>query len=387
MKKTKRINVVYDPLHMSVSLVCRGGSLTQVHNAEENEYVPDRELTPLVLVPEVYITDPNGIITNGKVTLSGVMWYAMPKEAYGQIQNLSYLSAELSQYLISSVTEGYTVNADGSLTVECNIEYQHPVVLLLTANFGDPRSGNVLRVQASTVLSTTSLAVAASLTLDKPASFTFDPLADSGLRTIRAALRFGGKDPDPDYCSTAYWWYKVIDGQESLVDPEDDLFYVSGQNTANLVVDPRYVDDRIHLVCKAEYALNDDELPSEPTTGCLSAETTLLRHYADYEMEHVVYGGVQVAAGTRMVKNECYVTVGKKVLSSASQFFCVKWTITKAVTGAEPILLGYGDSIMIDAKEFENGADLTVEIEELRPLKAMAVGDDVLCIDGKVLTL
>lgn len=387
MKKTKRINVLYDPLHMSVSLVCRGGSLTQVHNSEENEYIPDRELTPLVLVPEVFITDPNGIISDGRAILSGVMWYAMPEEAYKQNGDMSYLSAELSQYLISPATEGYTVNADGSLTVERNIEYQHPVVLLLTANFGDPRSGNVLRVQASTVLSTTSLAVAASLTLDKPASFQFNPITDSGVRTVRASLRFGGKDPDPNYCRIAYWWYKSIKGQESPIDPEDDLFYVSGQYTDSLVVDPRYVDDRVGLICKAEYAMNDEQLPSVPTAGCLKAETLLLRRYPDYEMDHVVYGGVQVAAGTRMVKNECYVTVGRDVLPSASQFFCVKWTITKAVKDAEPILLGYGDSILVDAQEFADGADLTVEIEEFSPMKAMAIEGNVLCVNGSVLTL
>lgn len=387
MKKTKRINILYDPLHMSVSLVCRGGSLTQVHNAEENEYIPDRELTPLVLVPEVYITDPNGIISNGKVALSGVMWYALPKDVADQVQNLSYLSSELSQYLISPATDGYTVNSDGSLTVESNIEYLHPVVLVFTANYGDTRSGNVLRVQASTVLSTTSLAVAAKLTLDKPASFTFDPLSDSGVRTIRATLQLGGKAPDPDCCSVGYWWYKVIGGQESLVDPEDDLFYVSGQNTAALVVDPRYVDDRVRLVCKAEYVVGDDELPSQPTTSCLMAETTLLRHYADYELEQVVYGGEQVAVGTGVVKNECYVKVGRKVLPSASQFFSVKWTITKAVTGAEPVVLGYGDSVLVNAKEFEDGADVTVEIEEFEPLKAMAIDGDVLCLNGDIITL
>lgn len=387
MKKTKRINIVYDPLHMSISLVCRGGSLTQVHNAEENEYVPDRSLTPLVLMPEAFINDPNGIVADGRVALSGVMWYALPMDVAEQIQDLSYLSAELSQYLITPATEGYTVNADGSLTVERNIEYLHPIVLLLTASYSDPRSGNVLRVQASALLSTTSLAVASKLTLDKPASFTFDPLADSGVRTIRASLRLGGKEPDLQSCSVAYWWYKVIGGQESLVDPEEDLFYVSGQNTAALVVDPRYVDDRVRLVCKAEYALSGEQLPQAPTANCLMAETTLLRHYADYDFEHVVYGGVQVSAGTRKVKNECYVTVGKNVLPSASQFFSVKWTITKAVTGAEPMVLGYGDSIMVDAKEFEDGADVMVEVKEFEPLKAMAIDDDVLCINGEVLTL
>lgn len=387
MRKTKRLDIIYNPLNLSKSLVPRGGNLTQVHDAEANRYIPNRSLVPLTLVPEVYINDPDNILDNSRVALSGVLWYAIPKEMAEQVQDLSYLAEELSQYLITQATAGYSINADGSLVVSRNTEYLHPVVLLYTANYVDPRSGRILRVSDSVTLSTTSIAVAATLTLDKPVSFTFDPLADSGLRTITALLKFGGKDPDPQHCSVGYWWYKVIGGQESLVDPEEDLFYEGGQNTAALVVDPRYIDGRVRFVCKAEYALSGEQLPISPTEACLTAETTLVREYGQYDFEHVVYGGVQVATGTRVVKNECVVTVGRKVLPSASAFFSVIWSITKAVRDAVEVVLGYGDSIMIDAKDLEDGAFVSVDLEEFEPLKAMAIDEDVLCIDGDVLTL
>lgn len=387
MRKTKKLGIVYDPLNLSKSIVPRGGGYTQVHNAEANKYIPNRALVPLTLMPEVYINDPDNILDNGRITLTGVLWYALPKEVAAQVQDLSYLTEELSQYLITQATPGYSINADGSLVVSRNTEYLHPVVMLYTANYVDPRSGDILRVSDSVTLSTTSIAVAATLTLDKPVAFTFDPLADSGLRTITASLKFGGKDPDPQHCSVAYWWYKVIDGQESLVDPEEDLFYESGQNTAALVVDPRYIDGRVRFVCKAEYALTGEQLPQAPTAGCLTAETTLIREYAQYDFEHVVYGGVQVAAGTRIVKNECVITVGRKVLPSASEFFSVIWSITKAVRDAVEVVIGYGDSVMINAKELEDGAFVSVDVNEFEPLKAMSIDGDVLCIDGDVLTL
>lgn len=387
MKKTKRLGLIYDPLHISTALVCKGGSLTQVHNAEEDEYVPDREITPLELTPEVFINDPNGVLENGQVELSGIMWYAIPKDVADQLGNLSYLSDEISRYLITGATEGFAVAEDGTLTVSRNVEYLDPIVLVFTASYLDMRSGNVIRLQASSTLTTTSVAVAAVLSLDKPSSFLFNPMADTGLRTIKAALLLGGKAPDTDNCSTRFWWYKVVNGSESLVDPNNDLFYESGQNTDSLVIDPRYVDGSLHLRCKAEYAVGDDSLPSSPTASCLTAETTVVRRYPDYTMDHIVHGGVEVPAGATVVKNECVVTVGRTVLASASEWFSVKWTIKRAVTGAEEITLGYGDSIMIDASEFEDGADVGLEIEEREPLRALAVNGVALSINGKVITL
>lgn len=204
MKKTKRLGLIYDPLHISTALVCKGGSLTQVHNAEEDEYVPDREITPLELTPEVFINDPNGVLENGQVELSGIMWYAIPKDVADQLGNLSYLSDEISRYLITGATEGFAVAEDGTLTVSRNVEYLDPIVLVFTASYLDIRSGNVIRLQASSTLTTTSVAVAAVLSLDKPSSFLFNPMADTGLRTIKAALLLGGKAPDTDNCSTRF---------------------------------------------------------------------------------------------------------------------------------------------------------------------------------------
>ena len=387
MRKTKRRGVIYDPLNISTSLTCRGGSLTQVHNAESDELVPDRALTPLVLHPEVYINDPNGIIPDGIASLSGILWYALPQDVASNVTEKDFLTGELSKYLISAASEGFSIANDGTLTVSRNIHYLEPVVLIFTATIGDTRSGNIIRVQATATLSTTSIAVAASLQLDKPASFMFNPISDTGVRTISAFLSLGGQTPDPDICRVAYWWYKLVGGIESIIEPEDDLFYESGQGTSTLVIDPRYVDGSIRIICKATYVTEDEPLPDAPPDDCLKAETTVIRRYPDYDFDHYIHGGVEIPSGATVVKNECVITVGRQVLDSASAWFSVKWSIKRAVTSAEWITLGYGDSIFIDASEFTDGADVELEIEEIQPLKALANGDEILCINGQVLTL
>lgn len=387
MKKTKRIGIVYDPLNISTTMVVRGGSLTQTHCAETGEYIPDRSITPLVIRPEVYVNDPNGIMANGKVALTGILWYEIPQDMVGQITGSSYLTGELSRYLITNQTDGYSVAQDGTLTVTKNIPYLEPKVLVFTASYPDTRSGKILRIQATATLSTLSLTEAASLTLDKPASFVFNPISDSGVRSIKATFLLGGKAPNASRCKLAYWWYKTTDGAETLVDPEEDLFYVSGQGTDTLTIDPRYVDGQIKLACKVEYALPGDELPAEPTSDCLVDETTVVRRYPEYDFEHYVHGGVEVSPGAVSVKNECVITSGRQVIENPSRFFSIRWSIRRAVYDAEWMVLGYGDSIMIPAEEFANASDVALEVDEFGPLGAMSDGDAVICDNGDIITL
>lgn len=388
MKKIKRLNVIYTPLNVSVSLLVKGGSLTQTHCAETDEFIPDRGLTPLVLSPEVVIQDPDGILPGGVAALTGVCWYALPEDIAASIPSGSYIGAELSQYLISAATNGYSIEADGSLRVESNIRYPSRVVLVFTANIPDNRSGKLIKVQDSVLLSTTSIAVPAALTLDKPAFWRFNPIEDHGIRTIKAALKLGGVTPDPAKVRTAFWWYLASGNAEVLINGNDHLFYESGQNRESLVIDPEYLDEA-RIICKAEYALDGEMLPASPSADCLTAETVVKRHYPAYDFENYIHGGVEVSPTASHVKNECVVTVGQKVLASPSRYFTVVWSIKDAVYGAEWRILGYGDSILIPTSEIEQGADIGLELVEFEPLGALVDdNDDVLTDDdGSILTI
>lgn len=387
MRKTKRIGIIYDPLNLSTTMVVRGGSLTQTHSAETGEYIPDRSLTPLVIRPEVYVNDPNGVIETGKIELTGILWYEIPQDMLGQIKDDSYITGELSRFLITGQTSGYSVAQDGTLTVSKNIDYLEPKVLVFTASYPDTRSGKVLRIQATATLSAVSLMEAASLSLDKPASFVFNPITDAGVRTIKATFLLGGKAPDSKRCKVAYWWYKTIDGKETIIDPEEDLFYEKGQSTDTLTIDPRYVDGQVKISCKVEYALAGETLPTSPTNDCLKDETTVVRRYPDYDFEHFVHGGVEVSPNAEAVKNECVITVWRTVIENPSRFFSIKWSIRRAVYEAEWADLGYGESIMIPAEEFANASDVALEVDEIEPLGAFADGDTAICDNDEIITL
>lgn len=387
-KKIKRIGIVYDPLNISVSLLVQGGSLTQTHSAELSEFIPDREITPLVIVPDAFVQDPNGVIPDGQMKFSSVSWYALPQDVAEQVSQGAILTDELSQYLITAATAGYSVSEDGTLVVSKNVNYLEPEMLIFIGNYLDGRTGKVLRVQANAVLSTTSVAVVSTLSLDKPASFVFNPVVDSGTRSIQASVAIGGQNPESLGISVAYWWYKVVSGVESLI-TDDDLFYESGQNTSRLVIDPEYVDGIVSIICKAEFALPGSSLPSAPTSGCLTARTAVLRRYPAYEFEHIVHGGVEVPSGATMVKNECVVTVGRQVLDSPLDYFNIVWYIKRAVYDADFTVIGYGESISIDASEFAYGADVALDVIPFEPLGAMTDDDDNIITDddNNIITL
>lgn len=388
MKKIKRLNVIHTPLNVSVSLTQSGGALTQTHCAETGEYVPDRSLTPLVISPAVRTQDPEGVMADGDAQLVGVAWYALPVDVAAAVPDGSYIGKELSKYRITSATDGYSVDAkSGALTVSRNVPYLSPVVLVFTAGIPDTRSGSIVRVQDSVTLSTSSVAVAASLTLDKPSSWNYDPVSDSGVRTVKASLLLGGMEPDASKVTVKYWWYRVSGDTETLVS-EDDLFYESGQDTDTLVIDPSYLDCET-LRCKADYSVDGETLGDTPSDGCLTAETTVTRRYPPYEFENYVHGGVEVSPSAAEVKNECVVTVGQRVLESPSEHFSVEWSVKKPVNGAEWIVLGYGDSIMVARNDIEGGADIGLEVSELEPLGAMTddSGDILTDEEGNTLTL
>lgn len=381
MKKIKRLNVIYTPLNVSVSLVQDGGGLTQTHCAETGEYIPDRSLTPLVITPVVRVQDPDGIIDDGAATLTGVAWYALPEDIAKAVPAGTYIGTELSQYLVTDATDGFLVDRDGSIRVEKNIPYLSPVVLVFTGNIPDVRSGKLVKVQDSVLLSTSSIAVPASLTLDKPASWSFNPIEDSGLRSIKASLMLGGLAPDPSKVKTRFWWYRASGNTEVLIDEDEDYFYESGQGTDTLVIDPEYLESE-RIICKAVYVIGSGSLPATPGQDFLSAETVVSRRYPAYDFENYVHGGVEVAPNAGHVKNECVVTIGQQVLENPSRYFTVVWSIKDPVYGAEWRILGYGDSIMIPAGEIEGGADIGLELEEFDPFGAMSDnGTDVLTDD------
>jgi len=373
MKKIKKLNIQYDPLHEAFSLVVKGGSLLQVHSAETDTYIPDRQITPLVIEPAFYIQDNNGVIESGhhESSLADIRWYE---------------NSEAPGNLIISGQNGYEIGANGALIVSRNVPYKSPLTLIFTANYLDPRTSNVLRIHESKMLSTTSLLeMPVTLELDKPGSWNFDPLTESGLRTITATLRLAGKEVGAGH--RAFWWYVVENKAERLIDPETDLFYESGQNTPTITIDPRYIDGNVLIRCKSEYIAPGAPVPAQPTVKCQIKETTVNRCYSEWDYDYFVNGSSQVSPQALEIKSEGIVTAKGITVDNPTDKFDLKWSLKSQVFQANWRIVGYGAETFIPRNDYRNGAHLAFEVDEKKALGPVAIGSDILTINNEILTL
>jgi hypothetical protein len=375
MKKIKRLNVAYAPLNTSFSIGVMAGSLLQSHNAMTDEYLPDRSLVPLTLAPQLYIVDATGMMQGGDKTgeLREVHWY---------------LGSESSANLIVSGQNGFSLSAAGVLTVEKNVAYLHPLQLLCTAKFYDARSRNTLKFSEVVTLSTvSSLENSVTLELDKPAGWRYDMLTDTGLKTITATLRLAGREITED-ARRRFWWYIVPEGgQERLIDEEQDLFYESGGASPTLTIDARYIKENLQLRCRAEYIQPGAAAPLLPGTDAATADTTVTRCYSSYEYDFFVHGGTSVAGTASEIKAECSASRWNTVIEGFEKLFRIIWYIRPKVWNAQWRVLGYGREVTVAKADYENSADVAVELEEHEALAAAAHEGVVFTIDGKIVTL
>ena len=72
--QVQNANVQVDPLSFVADITILSGNNVQVYNRDIQEYVPDRSLVPMVILPYVAVSDPEGVM-NGEQALTGVEWY------------------------------------------------------------------------------------------------------------------------------------------------------------------------------------------------------------------------------------------------------------------------------------------------------------------------
>lgn len=386
MKKIKRIGVVYDPLDIGISLQIVGGSLTQRHNADKLEYMPDRSITPLVLTPRVYVSDPNGMIPSGYQQCVNAKWYAMPQDIANAIANNGYLENELNAYIIGASGSDYVLGADGSLTVYKNVQYQAPQVLVFTAEIYDVRSGNAVKVMATATLVTTSTVLAKSLELDRPQAWVFDPIHDNATATIHATFKLSGSPlPSSGQLAARYWWYYVEDGVETLID-NDVMLYDGGQDSDTLCIDMRYINGAVTLRCKAELYDTAGLAPATPSSDALVGETRITRRYPEYDFVDYAHGSTEVSPDTEKQKHECIVTVGQSVIDYPEDHFIIKWYVRPFTFGSTWIESGQGDTFYLPKNYFLQGCDVALELDEKEALGLLCVGGGALCVNDKPLT-
>ena len=236
------INTELIPLDESFYIEA-SGQLEQWYYDNTSQYAPNRKTIPLVLTPKLSAFD-----SDTRQTLIPefytVRWF---ENAYNSTTN-RYVETE-----ITNITDGSNVDyvkVENTLLVKKNVSYARAVIIRCEVTYIDPRdSGITYTTGASVNLSTNRDATVEFPTLDilAPSAQAYNPLTDlTSQFTLNAKADRGGADVT---ASTYFVWYAVKNNAEVLANTMP--WYVSGQNTASLVVDAMYGED-IRIVLRAK---------------------------------------------------------------------------------------------------------------------------------------
>lgn len=345
MKNTvsQKVNILYDPLSATLGINEKGGGLKQVYYAGNKEFAPDRTLTPLILEPYYFITDPHGEISQGdKIQqLSSGKWF----------ENGNPITTGLD----------YEVLSDFSLKVKKNSE--QALVITFEGEYLDIRTNSIIPVSLQTLLTCTSNAgvePVAKIQLDKPLAWGHHSTKGEKQYIINSTAFKGGKETD-----LPIKWYVLINDVE--VDVTETLFYVSGQDTSSLIVDSSYMDKEI----------------LRARSGDIYAETKFVRSIPDSAFFNLV---MPDKLDARVQQFKAIASIGTHldgVLDNPSEFFFIKWYINKNTPGSTNIEVGHGNEVVINRKDIGLNGTVGYSVEELEAYRAMTDNDGNVIVDNE----
>lgn len=333
------INTELIPLDESF-YIDSNGQLEQWYYDNTSQYAPNRKLTPLTLIPKISVFDKD---TKQKYEPSFyfVSWF---ERAYDSTTG-DYVETE-----ITNITDGDTaeyVKVGNNLLVKKNVSYTRSVTIRCEATYTDPRDSSLTYpVQSSVILSTNRDASVVFPTLDvaAPSSQSYNPLVDASSRfTFHAIANKGGQDVS---ASTYFVWYAVDGTVEVLADTMP--WYVSGQNTQDLVVDAMYGED-IRVVLRAKESANAATLYPD------KVHRTLHWRIPDVDTSVVSQNGSAVRSNTVKMAFGTVVNIRHSVLSDEmkKEHLHFNWKIRKNTTSTETDM-GWGQQMEIAASALRN---------------------------------
>ena len=226
MSKVQHIFRVFDALNVVKGIKAVGGPDHQTYYIESDVYAPDRRITPLILQPYVEVSDPNGVIPAGDKIgeLSSASWYI------GEAILANKITAKESE---ATLDTPFAIGENNALHVRKNSTKS--ILLIFEGEYLDIRKDKNIHISLTYTLTTTSnteVKPAPKLVLSKPQSWKYCPLENQTKAVIEATV-----SQDSKLYQSAVQWVKVEGDKETLIG-EDDPFYIEGQNTDKLTINP-----------------------------------------------------------------------------------------------------------------------------------------------------
>lgn len=249
MKKFKSqglgVNTLYAPLSDSMVIEnISGVAERQWYYATGTSWAPDYSRTPLILRPVVTAVNPETGDTFSPQLVS-VVWIETAE------------NGTKTEFTSASGVSGYSVAADGTLTMTKNVPAGSTgLMLTCIATYTDPRRNVNYQKEETFTIGCSQAAEEQYKIQLTPARQYYNPLAgDNPVKTIAAKALRGETDVT---ASVKFFWYYIHNGTEVLIEDNPTLAaavdpclaYVSGQGTALLTVNADYENEDLTFVCR-----------------------------------------------------------------------------------------------------------------------------------------
>lgn len=363
---------MFQPLSFAFSMLEVGGSAVQSYSFIENEYFPDRGITPYKLIPHLEVSDPSGIISDGDIS--------------------SHLSE--CRWLINGSTvpsdEDFHVDPDDhSLTIGKNVVVGQKIDVEFLGHYLDKRRGEVSEFKWHTMLTThENVDYKISMEVDCPRKCLLNPLKLQHQQNINARLLNGGRTLTEDDCEFE-WSFREpdMDDFQRLERVEQQGFhnnpcwYASGQETAHLVILPKFLDNT--LLKLVAFHKNAPKQKQEWVAR-------IRRHYGMYSEDIVFLEGKYIFPDTPRAVARAVVSNGRGEITNPSDFFDIEIFYSRGGSSAFHSV-AYGEVAEVPRKDF--GADLTAQhkfgvmVRERTALRPVTLNGCAIIVSGAVVTL
>lgn len=365
--KTSNAYVLYDPLSLTLSVKAIGGGLMQMETVATGEWVhdPDRQLTPLLLQPELQVVDPDKTMADGDHTaeLYDCRWYK------------GYDSS--GEQIVSGDKE-YVTGEHGELTVKANVAAGATVALTLTAAYTDPRTGNPYRLTETVELSSSrSEEVNLRLDTDFGQSMLLNALTELGEKKLSAQL-WNGVNKIDDGLATYTWEVLNRETKEwRAVDREQDLWVKGGVGTRQLTVDLSEVDRELVRVTA---------VLKNYTEKSVTAICKMRRSYGQWsETAPQFKRGKYVKASTSVVEVETEIRTKTGAVDDAAEWFDIEHVVVGS--DGKELTTGYGTTATVAAATVRGLGTRTpqfgVKVATRSALRPLTLYGRVLMVNGR----
>ena len=358
--------VVHSSLSFIFQVVEMGGSLLQKYDATTASFIPHRGVTPLVLQPQLIVSDPDGTVATADYVsqMRNVSW-ELTLMSGGSSSTLPATSGAVTNYAVDSTTK--------RLTLFRNVQPQEVVHVRFFGQYLDARRNEVFDFEWTRDCST-EVQTDLNITLDAGrwrSKVRMIPMRRWGQFGIPVQLKNGPENiADADASYQWQWWNAATNAWSE--DFSEQAWLVSGEQTKEITVDQDFIQDvRLRVMAIAFGNVNTAQYFT----------TRLQRWYGQFDYDVEFLRGKYIFHDTDTVVLNAWVANAKGKISSPCMYFDMELFFAIGTGDFESV--GYGEEVIIKRNGLQGGQPKAgILLRELSAFRALCEDNGTpLCLD------